>query len=107
MKTHIVTKQLPVGDKVYEPGEEVDASEWRYARLLVEQRYLKPLDGVASDPQSVTVTESDEFRQRIIDIVAANIREDGELAQMLAQLIQPNGRDKRMGRKEEHANNRN
>lgn len=56
MNTHVVTKSLPKGEVVLPVGTEVDASEWRLAKSLEEQRYIKPL--------------------------------------------QPDGRDKRMGRKE-------
>lgn len=56
MNTHVVTKALPNGEVVLQPGTEVDASEWRHTKSLEEQRYIKP--------------------------------------------IQPDGREKRMGRKE-------
>lgn len=43
MNTHVVTKPLPRGDVTLEVGTEVDASEWRLARELEEQRYIKPI----------------------------------------------------------------
>ncbi len=63
MNTHIVTKPLPQGEVTLPIGTEVDASGWRHARELEEQRYIK--------------------------------------------LIQPNGREKRMGRKEKHGDTGN
>lgn len=60
--THVVTRPLSTKDEVLQPGTEVDASTWRNARLLEEQRYLKP--------------------------------------------IQPDGRTKRMGRKEQDGDTR-
>lgn len=65
MNTHVVTKSLPQGKKVLEPGTEVDASDWRHVRSLEEQRYIKPLGAVET-----------------------------------VRPIQPNERDKRMGRKD-------
>lgn len=61
--TYEVIKPLPAKGVVLQPGEQVDASEWRNLDVLVSQRYLKP--------------------------------------------IRPNGRDKRMGRKESDANTGN
>lgn len=61
MNTHVVTKSLPTADGVLEIGTPVDASEWKFARQLEEQRYIKP--------------------------------------------VQPDGRDKRMGRKEKDGSN--
>lgn len=61
MNTHVVTKPLSTGEGVLEIGALVDASDWRHARQLEEQRYIKP--------------------------------------------IQPDGRDKRMGRKEKDNGN--
>lgn len=66
MNTHVVTKPLSTSNGQIEVGDEVDASTWRNARLLEEQRYLKPIAEVKVD----------------------------------ATTIQPDGRDKRMGRKE-------
>lgn len=63
MNTHIVTKPLPRGEVTLPIGIEVDASDWKFARQLEEQRYIKP--------------------------------------------IQPDGRDKRMGRKDKDAEPRN
>lgn len=103
MNTHVVTKQLPVGDRTYQPGDQVDASEWKHARLLVEQRYLKPLDGVAAGSLSATITETEDFDNRVIAAVMKNLQNNGELA----QLIQPNGREQRMekSKPEKRSNN--
>ena len=86
MNTHLVLKKLSGPDGEIKPGTEVDASEWRNAPLLVRQRYLKPLDGVEA-PREVSEASAtelpSELDQRVIDIVAKNIREGGELAQLL------------------------
>jgi hypothetical protein len=103
MNTHVVTRQLPVGERIYQPGDEVDASEWKHSRLLVEQRYLKPLDGARDERQSTAPVEMEGFYSRVVDGVIERLRTSGELA----QLIQPNGRDKRMGRKDTDGNARN
>jgi len=43
MTTHVVTKALPRGKTVLQPGTEVDASDWKWAKSLEEQRYIKPI----------------------------------------------------------------
>jgi hypothetical protein len=43
MNTHVVTKALPKGEVVLQPGTEVDASEWKFTKSLEEQRYIRPL----------------------------------------------------------------
>ena len=43
MITHIVTKPLPKGEVVLQPGDEVDASDWKRVTSLEEQRYIKPI----------------------------------------------------------------
>jgi hypothetical protein len=40
---YIVCRPLPVGDQVLASGTEVDASDWRNLRKLIDQRYLRPL----------------------------------------------------------------
>lgn len=99
MNTHVVTKPFSTGAESLELGTEVDASEWKNARLLEEQRFIRPLDGVRAEPWMTTANpaESSEFYQRVVDGVIAKLRESGELA----QLIQPNGREPRMGRKDQ------
>lgn len=42
MNTHVVLRPFE-GKRLYQPGEEVDASGWRTVRLLEERRYIKPL----------------------------------------------------------------
>lgn len=41
MATHIVLR--PISGTSYKPGAEVDASDWKHAQKLVDQRYLKPI----------------------------------------------------------------
>lgn len=51
MNTHVVTKPLPTSGGVLEIGTPVDASDWRHARQLEEQRYIKPIE--VSDRRSM------------------------------------------------------
>lgn len=43
MNTHVVTKSFSGPEGVVSPGTEVDASDWRHARQLEEQRFIKPI----------------------------------------------------------------
>jgi hypothetical protein len=47
MNTHKVIRPFK-GDRPYKAGEEVDASGWRNADRLVDQRYLRALPVVVS-----------------------------------------------------------
>lgn len=58
MSTHVVTRPLPMGKEMLEPGAEVDASTWRNVRLLVEQRYLQPIPG--TQPETVQPDEREK-----------------------------------------------
>lgn len=83
--THIVLKKLPGPNGDIKPGTEVDASEWRNAPLLVEQRYLKPLDGVEASIDLPAEAEID-LRARVTEIVLEDLREDGPIAHALRML---------------------
>ena len=88
MNTHLVIKRLPgPNGQPIEAGSEVDASEWRNAPLLVEQRYLKPLDGVEAPVNSAPLDLSD-FRGRVTEIVLQDLRENGPIAHAL-KTIEP------------------
>ena len=50
MNTHVVLRPIPKGQETLQPGVEVDASTWRNAKLLVEQRRLQPIDKAVSEP---------------------------------------------------------
>lgn len=83
-----------MGEMVLQPGTEVDASGWKNSRILEEQRYLRPLNTTS------------EFDTRVVTAVVNDLRAGGPLAQQLSDLIQPNERTQRMGRKD-NANTRN
>jgi hypothetical protein len=85
MKTHVLLRRVPGID--LEPGTEIDASEWRNAPLLVEQRYLKPLDAVA-EPDGQTQEPAD-FATQVIGIVKQNVLDGGDLYDLLTQRLQP------------------
>lgn len=80
MNTHVVLKRIP--GTSYEPGTEVDASEWRNAMLLVDQRYLKPLNGVEA-PALFSAESEIDLRASVTDIVLQDIRENGPIARAL------------------------
>lgn len=80
MNTHVVIKKIPGINA--EVGAQVDASEWRNARLLTEQRYLKALD-VAADPLDHTLLEAN-FDQRVVDVLTRHLQsDDSPLLQLL------------------------
>jgi hypothetical protein len=89
VNTHRVLKALPMGNgEPLKPGTEVDASEWRTLPLLVKQRYLQPLDGVADTygRQHVSSELEDElFEARVVAVIKKHVSANGELAQMLSQ----------------------
>jgi len=87
MKTHVVLKKLPGPNGTEFPrGTEVDASEWRNAPLLVEQRYLKPIDAVAEPDEQTRLAAS--FAQQVIQIVKQDILDGGELYEVLRARFQ-------------------
>jgi len=55
MNTHIVTKRLPAGEKHYEVGSLVDASQWRTRSVLEESRYIKPIQQHQPDERVLRV----------------------------------------------------
>jgi hypothetical protein len=90
MTTHLVLKKLPGPNGELVPGTEVDASEWRNLKLLVEQRYLKPLDGVEAPANLDSATALPivgASREQIIATVAEDLRNNGELAQIIRSMI--------------------
>ncbi|HEX7334225.1 MAG TPA: hypothetical protein VF290_22155 [Pyrinomonadaceae bacterium] len=84
MNTHVVLKKLPgPNGKELKPGTEVDASEWRNALLLVEQRYLKPLDGVEAPIEASAGSRS--LTEQVTGILLADLAQNGPIAQALSE----------------------
>ena len=51
MITHRVRRAFEgVGGRIYQPGEEIDASGFRLLDRLVSQRYLMPIHGIMQIP---------------------------------------------------------
>jgi hypothetical protein len=68
MNTYVVTKRLSTDAGVLEPGTEVDVSTWRNARLLEQQRYIKPAqpDGREKIPtQTVQSTDRSATSRKV------------------------------------------
>lgn len=83
MNTHLVIKRLPGPNGQHiEAGTEVDATEWRNAPLLVEQRYLKPLDGVEAPAHDAPLDLLD-VRGQVTEIILQDLRENGPIARAL------------------------
>lgn len=83
MNTHLVLKKLPGPNGELKPGVEVDASEWRNMALLVEQRYLKPLDGVEA-PTELVNGKAGSLTEQVTAVVLADLASNGPIAQALA-----------------------
>lgn len=64
-ETHEVLRVLDAGDRSFQPGEKVDAAEWPNVELLVEQKFLRPLDAPASTIDPVLLQRIEDLEKRV------------------------------------------